>query len=245
MGGSNSFPSQSKSITSLCSQHICSLYGLLLEEKKYYIGKSSTPAGIAQRFKAHLEGNSMGAEWTKKYRPIEIIFELHNVDPLQEDLLTLQYMREYGIDNVRGGTYAQVILSETQLIEITTKLRGASDKCYKCGGDHFAARCKKEGYSKEGGDKKDNTDKKTESSKKEGNKKSNRGKKWTKEEESQLLGEITSGLNLKTIAQNHSRTKGAITARLKKMGICERCGHNNHTVEKCFAKTHICGSPLI
>ena len=42
------------------------IYVLLLEENKYYIGKSNN---IDNRLESHFNGN--GSAWTKKYKPIK------------------------------------------------------------------------------------------------------------------------------------------------------------------------------
>ncbi len=44
------------------------------------------------------------------------------------------------------------------------------------------------------------------------------GKAWTKEEDSELIKAFDSNTNLIELAEAHSRTKGAITARLARLG---------------------------
>ena len=46
---------------------------------------------------------------------------------------------------------------------------------------------------------------------------SSHGKRWTDEEEHQLLRELEQNLVKKEIAKNHKRTNGAITARINKI----------------------------
>lgn len=84
------------------------LYSLKLESGFYYIGMSRNPQ---KRFKRHLKGK--GSMWTKKYKPLELL-EIRETGSnndsevgLMEDQMTLEYARQYGYDNVRGGGYCQ------------------------------------------------------------------------------------------------------------------------------------------
>ncbi len=82
-----------------------SVYTLLLENNKYYVGFTNRNVNI--RFKEHLLGD--GSKWTRIHKPLQMI----NVIPgdLQiENKVTLQMMRKYGWKNVRGGSWCQVDL---------------------------------------------------------------------------------------------------------------------------------------
>ena len=48
--------------------------------------------------------------WTTKYKPIKVV-ELIEGDNYDEDKYTLKYMEQYGIDNVRGGSFCQIIIT--------------------------------------------------------------------------------------------------------------------------------------
>jgi predicted GIY-YIG superfamily endonuclease len=96
---------------------VLSIYILELQENKWYIGK--TYKKVKERFQEHLDGK--GSSWTSKYKPIKIH---HTIDTCghvkgaeywQENALTLEYMEEYGIENVRGGSYTNVVLYPEQL----------------------------------------------------------------------------------------------------------------------------------
>lgn len=82
------------------------LYILLCEEEKYYIGV--TRKKVEDRFNEHLLG--IGCKWTKRYKPIKIIKIIENADEVDEDKWTITYMKEFGIDNVRGGRYNEIKL---------------------------------------------------------------------------------------------------------------------------------------
>ena len=112
------------------------IYILKLVEDKYYIGKTTN---VRMRYKQHVEGN--GSEWTRKYIPIRLIkcFEMKNL--FDEDNTTKEYMKNHGIDNVRGGSYCQIILSDEIKNFIQRELWSIDNKCHNCGGDHFVNFC--------------------------------------------------------------------------------------------------------
>ncbi|MGB4420641.1 MAG: GIY-YIG nuclease family protein [Candidatus Saccharimonadales bacterium] len=82
------------------------LYILELEDNKCYVGiTSKTPE---KRMQQHLSG-FLGAKWTKKYKPIRILSteDLGYISfadaEKHENKIVRQYIKKYGIDNVRGG----------------------------------------------------------------------------------------------------------------------------------------------
>lgn len=114
------------------------VYALLLEMGKVYVGKTSNPK---VRLGTHFATG--GSYWTVKYKPVNVL-EIVEGDDFDEDKLVLQYMNEYGIDNVRGGSFSQAKLSKDDRNVISKMINGAGNKCYKCGGDgHFGKYCKK------------------------------------------------------------------------------------------------------
>jgi len=86
------------------------IYILLLELNKYYIGKTNNPD---IRLDSHF--NSNGSEWTKIYKPIKVYEIIPNCDSYDEDKYTLKYLEKEGIDNVRGGSFSQIKLSDEQI----------------------------------------------------------------------------------------------------------------------------------
>ena len=116
------------------------MYVLRCIGDRYYVGKS-TEHGVQKRITAHWERTAKCA-WTSRYPVVEEIYLKHGWSPFAEDALTLEYMRKYGIDKVRGGTYANVVLSNLQLKQIEMATRGALDLCLRCGkGGHFISEC--------------------------------------------------------------------------------------------------------
>ena len=98
------------------------IYILRLEGGKYYVGKSDNPT---KRYQEHLNGS--GSAWTKKYPPVSVLEIRANADPFDEDKLTKECMKKYGIDKVRGGSYSNIKLDETQIEFLNKELRTADD----------------------------------------------------------------------------------------------------------------------
>jgi len=113
------------------------IYVLLCEEKKYYVGKTTN---IQVRIEDHRTGN--GSFWTKKYKPLNIVETIPDCDGFDEDKYVLKYMAKHGIDNVRGGSFSQIELSEEQRNQIDRMISGAEDRCFRCGqSGHFVRNC--------------------------------------------------------------------------------------------------------
>ena len=88
------------------------IYILKLESNKYYIGKTDNSS-----FK--LRNYSNDYIWTRRYKPIKILFLIQNDDINKYIFL---YMEIYGINNVRGGDYCELILSEENIISIKKEI---------------------------------------------------------------------------------------------------------------------------
>jgi predicted GIY-YIG superfamily endonuclease len=113
------------------------IYTLQLEEQKYYIGKTNNP-----QFRLNSHFNSTGSEWTKKYKPIKVLELISNCDDYDEDKYTIKYMKNYGINNVRGGSFCQFKLCEENKKTLKQMISGTTDKCFICGEKgHFAKQC--------------------------------------------------------------------------------------------------------
>lgn len=83
--------------------------------------------------------NRNGSEWTRLHKPIKVLQIYENCDDYDEDKYTKQFMAKFGIENVRGGSYTSVNLTESQKQFIQQEITGCTDKCYCCGeSGHFA-----------------------------------------------------------------------------------------------------------
>jgi len=114
------------------------LYVLELVKNKYYIGKTSK--SVPYRFYEHKKG--IGAEWTKLYKPIKILEQFESTDKFIENIYMKKYMDRYGIENVRGGSYANTKLFDWQIKALEHELRGYNDLCFTCGkSGHYSSNC--------------------------------------------------------------------------------------------------------
>jgi predicted GIY-YIG superfamily endonuclease len=89
------------------SMHI---YILLLENNYYYIGESSN---FIQSYQQHIDKRS--ADWTKLHRTVTISKVIQQTNEYTVNDCVIEYMKKYGIDKVRGGSFSDVVLSSEQL----------------------------------------------------------------------------------------------------------------------------------
>lgn len=115
------------------------IYVLELVEGKYYVGATKN---VEERYKQHLSGR--GANWTRAYKPVRIL-ETSPGNKLDEDRKFKEMVFRFGVDNVRGASYAAVVLSPVAHAALQREIYSAQDRCWRCGKTgHFAETCKKE-----------------------------------------------------------------------------------------------------
>lgn len=87
------------------------IYVLKLECDKYYIGKTDR-YNINLFLDTIIKEEWSRIEWLKLYKPKYIIKTYINKDFFYDEIIMYRYMKKYGIENVRGGIYTDVILSQ-------------------------------------------------------------------------------------------------------------------------------------
>ena len=113
------------------------IYVLKLKQNKYYVGKTKN---FIHRLSEHLSGQATG--WTRKYKPISVEQLKEECDDFDEDKYTKIYMGKYGIENVRGGSYTKIVLSDTTIKHLNRELKTSQDRCFNCNKmGHFANHC--------------------------------------------------------------------------------------------------------
>lgn len=202
-----------------------SIYVLKCESDKFYIGRTTQPNF---RIDKHFKGN--GAAWTTMYPPKEVVHVEHNADPFDEDKFVKIYMKQYGIDNVRGGSYSQIKLGHDIVKLLEKELLSSDNRCYRCHEPgHYVRFCPR-----------------------------NRAPvPPPKSLEFPLVCEICEEeCKNKTQYKNHDCTwlpenekpkyvrKISDTTEYTITSGCNRCGRNNHETDQCYAKRHINGTFL-
>ena len=86
------------------------IYVLELKGGKYYVGKTNH---TFQRFEQHKSGT--GAKWTQKHGVVDLFAFHKNMYDRDENKITIQMMRQYGVKNVRGGSWTKVNMTEREI----------------------------------------------------------------------------------------------------------------------------------
>ena len=112
------------------------IYILLCKEDSYYVGKTNNP-----EFRIENHVLKSGSSFTKKYPVISLYQLIPDCDDFDEDKYVKKYMCKHGIDKVRGGSYSKLVLDGNDIEFLKKEIRGASDTCFICGGNHFVTEC--------------------------------------------------------------------------------------------------------
>jgi len=119
------------------------IYILELERGKYYVGRSEH---TKNRLNDHFLGR--GSVFTRKYKPKKLLQTFSNCDEFDEDKYVFKLMDVYGIENVRGGVFSSLTISDNDRSYIEKRILGASDRCYYCRSpDHFIRECPERTYN--------------------------------------------------------------------------------------------------
>ncbi len=127
--------------------HMVNIYVLELKDGKYYVGKTNH---TFQRFNQHKSGT--GAKWTQRHKVVDLFAFHKNMNDTDENKITIQMMRKYGVRNVRGGSWTKVDMTEREIQKLEkrlhsrTKRKTASKRnrktCTRCGRtSHTVSKC--------------------------------------------------------------------------------------------------------
>lgn len=198
------------------------IYALELNKGKYYVGKTCNPS-----FRMEQHFVSKGSAWTSLYTPLRMVELIPDCDDFDEDKHTIKYMKKHGVDNVRGGSFCQVVLSDEIVNTVNQMIKGGSNACYTCGEcGHYTKTCKKRVVKKESATL--------------SNEKCKCPTSWFSPHR-----KITCALNvIKTCFQETTEDKDKDMKQVDRASACSRCGRASHQAEKCYASTHMNGTRL-
>lgn len=94
------------------------LFVIKCQEEKYYLGLAHSFVSI---FFKHFE-NHDNIPWMDIYKPIKLLHIEHFFNLKMLNNCVIYYMYIYGIENVRGGIYSDLILNLNQYNEITKQI---------------------------------------------------------------------------------------------------------------------------
>ena len=117
------------------------IYVLALEHGCFYVGRTQR-----RRLETRIdEHKSVGCGWTRLHKFVSIVCVQPMVSNFDEDNVTKSYMMQYGIENVRGGSYNMPTLHSFQVQSLEVEFKGANDVCFKCGqSGHYISDCREE-----------------------------------------------------------------------------------------------------
>lgn len=192
------------------------VYLLELQNGKYYVGRTND---VTRRVQQH-RGDS-DAEWVHLHHFVRLVSSRPISSRLEEDLEVKKAMLQYGIDNVRGGTYSTIFLSEQTMATLKQELVHAEDKCFGCGGkDHYLSTCPL----------------------------SKKATQVVKKSDCTRCGRNTHSADKCFATQRLDGTPLVAQAPIideVNVKNCTKCGRNTHTAEKCFASLKLDGTPVV
>ncbi|CAL6001326.1 Conserved_hypothetical protein [Hexamita inflata] len=112
------------------------VYAYECANNTYYVGSTNN---FDERSKAHISSN--GSQWTKQNEIKRLVYK-ESGSLEQELIVTLQLMKEVGIDKVRGANFVKLQLSEEEISIIKMMINHLSNSCFKCNQPgHYSKEC--------------------------------------------------------------------------------------------------------
>ncbi len=204
------------------------IYVLKLQNGKWYVGKTENPQF---RLESHFTGDA--SSWTNTWKPVSIHKVIPNCDAFDEDKYVIKYMSQYGIDNVRGGSFAMVELNVSQRKLLQQMITSATDKCFNCGlVGHFAKDCQSAITDSE----------ESESDEYEEYEEIFYVCEWCDRE----FDSERECIQHEDKCKSNSKQKNKRSSQQLdvKKGACFRCGRTSHYAPACSATTHVDGYEL-
>jgi len=106
------------------------VYVLRLERGKYYVGVTND---VRARLKEHRGTAPLdGAKWTSLHKPVQLHAWYPGEGEHFENMMTLGLMSKYGWENVRGGRYCRVAMTQApdELATICPRCHAQHQYCY-------------------------------------------------------------------------------------------------------------------
>lgn len=73
---------------------------------------------------------------------MSLITTIKSTSQFDEDKYVKEYMAKYGIDNVRGGTYSNIVLDANSIAVLEKEIWHSKNLCTRCGRDsHYIKEC--------------------------------------------------------------------------------------------------------
>jgi predicted GIY-YIG superfamily endonuclease/ribosomal protein L37E len=223
------------------------VYVLKLVEGRYYVGSTRN---LDRRLEAHLRGG--GSTWTRLYPIVELIEAREARNKFDEDATTKEYMAEYGIDNVRGGSYVQEVLPTDCISFLQKEVWGATGACLRCGRmEHWASYC----YAVTSVDGRMLSTSGGESVGVSSSSKAFAKPSAGTPAQAPAASTVCSrcGRQSHTVASCYAHTSvdgrilstsGVSHAGVSSNTVCRRCGRQSHTAASCYAHTSVDGRKL-
>lgn len=96
------------------------IYALQLVNNKFYVGSTYDIYSTLR----HIFSNKTTKDpWLTQFKPLYVDKVIHNCEPEEEYAYLLKYIREHGVDNVRGPLFDSFTYERESLREILEKLQ--------------------------------------------------------------------------------------------------------------------------